>query len=483
MRHFFFALLAFIFCSTLSAQSCLPGGIAFIYQEQIDAFAADYPDCTCIEGNIRLYGDEISSLAGLSQITQIKGNLHIDYLTTPDFTGLNNLTSIGGRLTIYGTTASTTSGFEGLIYVGGYVHTRFNEFTNMNGFQNLGEVGLGFFLSKNDNLSSLNGLNSLRKIGTAMWIFDNLRLNDISSLDNVTNNGLVSVLIKDNPNLPVCSVTPVCDFLDNGGYADISNNAPGCNSQPDVRCDLCAGGTGVYVTVQEDVFIYSDMDLMVDGVGVSPGMALEIPQLGDDITCSNIMLRAFFRVMGASCESDIEVSISDPAGSPIFLGNVFATCEGSGSSPFGKLYEVNLPIPVATNVEPGNWMIRFSDSNDQNSGIEFLVGFLSLDANCEYRTCENNLENREEELPLEEVRLYPVPADEYLNIDYDADNTRLLSYEIFTPNGKSATRGEEFVVKGKNTFQVDITTLPVGHYYIKMSDNNNVTQTKPFVKM
>lgn len=483
MKHFFFALLAFIFCSTLSAQSCLPGGISFVYQEQIDAFAADYPDCTCIEGNLRLYGDEITSLAGLSQITQIKGNLHIDYLTTPDFTGLNNLTSVGGRLTIYGTTASSTTGFEGLTYVGGYVHARFNEFLGMTGFKNLGEVGLGFFLSKNDNLSSLNGLDNLRKIGTAIWIFENLRLSDISSLDNVTNNQLASVLIKDNPNLPVCSITPICDFLDNGGYADISNNAPGCNSEPDVRCDLCANGTGVYVTVQEDVFLYSDMDMFIDGTGVTPGMALEVPEFDDDATCSNIVLKAYFRVMGASCESDIELSITDPAGDPIFLGNVFATCDGSGSHPVGDLYNVTLPIPVATNVESGNWMVRFSDSNDQNTGAEFIVAFISLEADCEYKTCESNLEGREEELPLEDVRLYPVPANEFLNIDYDADNTRLLSYEIFTPEGKSAIRGEEFVVKGKNTFQVNIKTLPVGHYYIKMSDNNNITQTKPFVKM
>ena len=205
-----------------------------------------------------------------------------------------------------------------------------------------------------------------------------------------------------------------------------------------------------------------------------------------DATCNDIVMQGYFRVAGASCESDIEVEITDPAGNPIFMGNVFATCNGSGSShPVGALYIVTLPIPMAMNVEPGDWTVTFTDSNDQNPGAEYLVGFVSLVAGCAYEICEADLEDRsEEELVIKEVSLYPVPVNEFLNVDYYVEETRLVTYQVFSADGKPALNGEEFVVRGKNTFQVDVAALPAGQYFISMNENDSqLTQTKPFVKM
>ncbi len=82
---------------------CLPDGIDFNSQEDIDDFYGDHPGCYDIEGDVVIYGDDIDNLNGLDLISSIGGNLSIisnDLLTS--LTGLENLTSIGGNLEIIG---------------------------------------------------------------------------------------------------------------------------------------------------------------------------------------------------------------------------------------------------------------------------------------------------------------------------------------------------------------------------------------------
>ncbi len=83
--------------------SCLPEGITFSSQDQIDNFHNNYPDCIQIMGEVEINGNDIISLDGLSQITTIGGNLKIignDILT--GLSGLDNVTFIDGNLEIIG---------------------------------------------------------------------------------------------------------------------------------------------------------------------------------------------------------------------------------------------------------------------------------------------------------------------------------------------------------------------------------------------
>ena len=72
-------LLVFAFAtqSNLFSQSCLPDGITFNTQEQIDNFQADYPGCTEIEGIIEIEGADITNLNGLSSLTNFGDMLYI----------------------------------------------------------------------------------------------------------------------------------------------------------------------------------------------------------------------------------------------------------------------------------------------------------------------------------------------------------------------------------------------------------------------
>ena len=62
---------------TVSSQSCMPEGITFTSQEQIDIFQTNHPNCKDLEGDVIISGVDITNLNGLSVLTSIAGDLWI----------------------------------------------------------------------------------------------------------------------------------------------------------------------------------------------------------------------------------------------------------------------------------------------------------------------------------------------------------------------------------------------------------------------
>ena len=90
------------------AHHCLPEGITFSTQAEIDSFQNNFPGCVEIEEDVTINGNNISGLDGIDVITKIGGDLTIvsnDVLSS--LTGLANLKSIGGDLLIAGNTVLT----------------------------------------------------------------------------------------------------------------------------------------------------------------------------------------------------------------------------------------------------------------------------------------------------------------------------------------------------------------------------------------
>jgi len=72
--------------------SCLPDGVTFTTQAEIDNFQTNYPGCTEIEGNVTINGDDITNLNGLENLTSIGGDLEIYYNETlVSLAGLENI--------------------------------------------------------------------------------------------------------------------------------------------------------------------------------------------------------------------------------------------------------------------------------------------------------------------------------------------------------------------------------------------------------
>jgi len=145
---------------------------------------------------------------------------------------------------------------------------------------------------------------------------------------------------------------------------DAAGNTTTCSF--DVIVEECTG-----TAETETITLISDMDVFV-GQADTESFAANAPYLFTDSgtpassTISNITLQLFFRLNGASCESDIEIQVTDPTGSIVYVGSPFATCNG-----VGPLYIETINIPSAnTTGATANWTVEFRDTNDQNAGLE-----------------------------------------------------------------------------------------------------------------
>jgi len=181
--------------SGMYAQSCLPEGITFTTQSQIDSFQILYPNCTEIEGYVHIpYPNSVSSLQGLNAITAIGGELLIsDCEELPTLSGLNNLQSIGG----------------------------------------------GLSLISNNNLLNLHALQNLRAISGGLTISWNYRIKSLSGIDSLNTETIATLHMIYNDSLSWCAVESICQYLESPNASVSIQNAIGCDSLEVVK-ELCS---------------------------------------------------------------------------------------------------------------------------------------------------------------------------------------------------------------------------------------------------
>ena len=76
MKRLSFLVIALLLIPlTAITQPCLPEGITFTTQAQIDSFQTNHPNCTEIEGDVIIGGDDITNLDGLNVLTAVGGFL------------------------------------------------------------------------------------------------------------------------------------------------------------------------------------------------------------------------------------------------------------------------------------------------------------------------------------------------------------------------------------------------------------------------
>lgn len=276
------------------AQGCLPEGITFTTQEQIDNFFANYPGCNTIEGNVEISGNfDITNLDGLLGLERIEGELlvHHNY-ELHNFIGLDSLKEVQGMITIAhnihlvgfaGLESIATigdnlmiienddlvslAGLESLTVIPGSLGIGENpSLLNLHGLENLENVGSLLIIDQNEDLLSLNGLinlsnigedliietnhslvditalSNLSTIGDYLYINENISLQNLFGLDNLQPNSINDLTITGNSVLSDCDVLSICQYLAApGGTVDIQNNAPGCNSQEEVEAGCLTG--------------------------------------------------------------------------------------------------------------------------------------------------------------------------------------------------------------------------------------------------
>ncbi|MEK7253468.1 MAG: T9SS type A sorting domain-containing protein [Bacteroidota bacterium] len=194
MKKCTFSLLLLATTLGLLSQDCLPAGINFSTQDQVDNFQANHPGCSNILGDVAITGNQITNLTGLNVLTSIGGDLRITF-EGASLLGLDNLTSIGGMFRIANNSFLTSlEGLNSLASVGGDFDVDENEsLKSLAGMENLGWVGEDISITTNPDLESLSSLDSLVSIGESITIFKNPSLKSINGFRNLTSAGGIGI--------------------------------------------------------------------------------------------------------------------------------------------------------------------------------------------------------------------------------------------------------------------------------------------------
>lgn len=194
----------------LCSQSCLSNGFNILTQTQIDNFPLLNSNCSILESYLQIKmvnNESLSNLDGLSQITQINGNVRLE-LTSPnatinDLKGLDNLTTIGGSLTIINSgNLGSLNGLQNLTSIGGDLTiVGNNSLQSLNGLENLKTVGGEISINSNQNVRNLIGLSRLESVGGYLNLDVSESLEGLGALDTITGLSLEGCMLPSTTGL------------------------------------------------------------------------------------------------------------------------------------------------------------------------------------------------------------------------------------------------------------------------------------------
>jgi hypothetical protein len=221
-KSLFFVIILCLARFPAVSQSCLPEGITFQSQSQIDNFHNDYPGCTIIEGDVNFAPNMVTSLVGLNGITAVNGDLNINITLLNYLSGLNSLTKVGGNLIFnHNDRFRSLSSLENLDSVGGVFELSYSDtLPNLNGLENLKYVGDTLRLIHCDSLANFSGLENLNYVGNLIFIYWNNGLLSLDGLDGLET--ISSIYVHDNNALTDVSALGHLDTIP--GYLSFGHN-------------------------------------------------------------------------------------------------------------------------------------------------------------------------------------------------------------------------------------------------------------------
>lgn len=214
--------------------------------------------------------NSLTSLQGLHNIQTVTEYVEIlQHAQLPNLHGLDNLTSIRGHLQIRLNNGLTSlSGLDNLEKTGGLKIQSNNSLTSLEGINGLTEMDFidsdnsSLVIAYNPLLTSIEALDNLTNIGgMSIDISSNASLSSLSGIGNINPETINGLWLLSSQQLSLCNVPSICEYLSNGGSADISENAVGCNSVAEVQlfCDGfsdCPEGN-VSLLTQADIDAFS----------------------------------------------------------------------------------------------------------------------------------------------------------------------------------------------------------------------------------
>ena len=451
MKKILIFLVILFKLSFAHAQGCLPEGITFSTQAQIDQFQSDYPGCSNISGNVTISDvgiDTIRNVDGLLALQSISGNLvmHENYYLQ-NIIGLQHLTYVGGNLILsYNYRLASLEGFANLDSIGGnFSTTCTNLISDLSDFTNLSSIGGNLTITWNYNMVSLHGLENLNHLGGGLFLSINPSLSDLSALDWITtlqgdlylssNNALLNLeglhnlkSIEGNLDLDFCDAMEDFSGLDSlktiGGYLNVNDNF-------NLR-DL--SGLNALSSVGESLAISGNSEL------TSLTGLYGLRSIGGNLTVA----RNEYLTSLAGLDNIAAASIS---GLSLVDNPALSTCEVT--SVCNYLAGPDASVYISNN------------ATGCNNSLEVEDACLTIGVNTVHH---------------EAFSLYPNPCGNRITLDFQAMQ---INGQIFIlgPDGQELIQRK---IEGNHT-SIDIQFLPAGLYFVKILGDSGV-QTGKFIR-
>ena len=325
-------LIIVLIKTTVLSQGCLPNGITFTTQEEIDNFQNDYPGCTEIEGGVWVSGNDITNLNGLNSITTIGEYLIFsDNIALTSLAGLNNLSTIGEYLIIaYNNELIDLTGLNNLIEINEYLEIAGNSsLTNLSGLDNLTTIEGYFRISENNLLTSFTGLESLTTIGEELNIYRNLALINLVGLSNLTSIGDRLFIGCENDDISaLTTLTGLYNLTTIGWDVTILSNSSlidleGLNNLTSIGGSLTIDNNIVLSSIEGITNI--DAASIINNLGIRNNPSLsscEVNSVCDYLANPNGYISIFFNAPGCNSKEEIEeacfVSVDSYDKIPVF---------------------------------------------------------------------------------------------------------------------------------------------------------------------
>lgn len=401
-----FVLLSFTLFQ-LQAQTCLPGGITFTSQTEIDNFAADYPGCVEILGDMVIDGGiSITDLSGLSQLNTLKQLDINNCKSLTSLSGLENISEVKGRLVLFkNDVINSLSGFSSLTNISGqFIMNKNHGLTDLSGLENLNQVGSFIQISANNGLVDLSGIGNIETIVGSFSVYNNPLLEGFTNFPNIEDMG-GNIQINGNAKLTEINTFGDLEFLI--GRIKIFDN-PALTA---------IKGFDKLITISEELVIYGN-PVLTDLSGLNTLVNLNGP-----VEIHN----------NASLASLIGIQNLDPSkilGLKLENSPMLSNCNVAS---------------ICGYLEDGGTSTISGNASGCNSNGEIIAA------------CDPNALD---EFSLSNITVYPNPAHDLIQISGIDKNCSLTMYDMM---------GE--IVLSKADFQgesISVESLNSGHYILRL---------------
>ena len=182
------------------------------------------------------YNLSLETLNALSNLNAVNGLVINTNSSLLNLEGLEGLDSIGGSLSITNNeNLENLVGLDNLEFIEGNFNLNNNiKLESVNTLSKLNKVDAKLSIDANDSLLTLEGFKALNSINGELIITENGSLESLSGIQNIHNESITKLTIKNNINLSLCETINVCNYLTSNAEYIIENNSEGCNSSEEI---------------------------------------------------------------------------------------------------------------------------------------------------------------------------------------------------------------------------------------------------------